>query len=226
MRLLRKKKGQKNQGSAMIVAVVVGVVLMVFSLSLLLLSYSLFSSVTSKSSQIQCRELAKSVNQRLKEELTTTAYSSYDEQTQKAGSENALWFYLRYNLWQNNWPYYNEGELGHTETESYKYFTIETDGTTLNGVADQILITMYWELNDGKKNPATITDKNCTDLSIKITVEKGESSYTLQSSYSLSCGNEYTDEAENTMESISNLSINPNMNSIYKIERWTWISDN
>jgi hypothetical protein len=194
----------------------------VFVLSLLLVSYSLFSTAAQRSTQMQCQELAKSVNQEIRRELTDPGYDTYEEQAAAVGRENELWFFLRYQLWQDGiWPYYQEGESGHNTADSYRYFTIDAaQADELEGMADQILITMYWEIDS--ENPAAETDKSVTLLHISIETRKGDCAYVLDSEYALTVlaydsaidGGEMEDAGSN-----------PFHTSIDKNEKWAWELD-
>jgi hypothetical protein len=219
------KKRQQNQGAAMIIALVVSVVIMAFALSLLLLSYSLFSSVNGDTIQTQCKELAKSVNSELGQELMDTGYDSYEQQYAAAGSENNLWFFLRYNLWQDEiWPYYNEAETGHGKADSYRYFRLDTiNSDEYAGAADQILITIYWEIQSEESGEET--DKSFTVLHIRTEVDKGDYAFAIDSAYALTVTpyDEYDDSDD--MDSLDNLEINPYDTQIYKNEKWIWTPD-
>lgn len=220
-----RNKRKLNEGSAMIVAIVVGVVIMAFSLSLLLAAYSLFYSTTRQSTQVQCKELAKSVSKELKQELMQTSYHDYEEQRAAAGNENNLWFFLRYNLWQEEaWPYYHDGETGHTETDSYRYFTVDAaDASGFEGMADKILITMYWEIESDE--PSSETDKALTVLHIQVETEKDDCTYTMESAYALTVVPYDNDVDYEDMESIENTTINPYHKSIAINEQWMWSPD-
>ncbi|MBO5509007.1 MAG: hypothetical protein J5962_00965 [Lachnospiraceae bacterium] len=63
------KKDKKNSGVAMIVVLVVGAVVLVFCLSLLLVTYTLFSQTNRQVTQIQCKILAQSTSETLAGEL-------------------------------------------------------------------------------------------------------------------------------------------------------------
>lgn len=56
-----------NRGIAMITALVVGVVVLMFCLSMLVICYSLYAETNRKSGQIQCKEMAQSVAVELKD---------------------------------------------------------------------------------------------------------------------------------------------------------------
>ena len=63
------KKRQNNAGVAMIVVLIVSAVVMVFCLSLLLVTYTLFAQTSRQVTQVQCKILAQSTSETLKEEL-------------------------------------------------------------------------------------------------------------------------------------------------------------
>jgi len=65
----RIKLKEDNRGSAMITAIVVGVVMMAFALSLLAITYTLYAQTARRTVQIQCRYLAESVGDDLKSEI-------------------------------------------------------------------------------------------------------------------------------------------------------------
>jgi hypothetical protein len=219
------KKREKNQGAAMIIALVVSVVIMAFALSLLLLSYSLFSSVSGNTIQTQCKELAKSVNSELGQELMDTGYDSYEQQYAAAGSENNLLFFLRYNLWQDGiWPYYNDEETGHSKADSYRYFKLDAiNPEEYGGVADQILVTIYWEIQSDE--PGEETDKSFTILHIRTEVDKGDYACAIDSAYALTVTSYDENADSDDMDSLENLEINPYNTEIDKNEKWIWTPD-
>ena len=80
MRLNKKIRNLKlykdNRGSAMIVAIVVSIIVITFTLSLLLVSYSLFVSNERKVTQSQVKELSKSISIEIGDELTCPQFDS------------------------------------------------------------------------------------------------------------------------------------------------------
>lgn len=243
---------RKNQGAAMIVAMVVGVVLMAFALSLLAVSYSLFSSASQRTTQLQCRELARSIDRELQRELTEPNYATYAKQKEDEGKKNNLWFFVRYNLGQSNsnqsgWPYYKEGEAGHSKEDSSKYFTLDaSDDSELQGWADEISICLYWEIDDSIEEDDTsaesglLADKdNKIILHTVIKIQRGDSSYTLDTPYRLSVDGQESEKQDDEKgvrgytdvkygekdDSYVSEDINPNKNSIFKKEKWTWSVD-
>jgi hypothetical protein len=216
-------KKKQNQGAAMIVAIVVSVVLVAFALSLLLLSYSLASSASGSEIELQCKELAKSVNSKLRQELLNVDYDSYEEQYAASGNENNLWFFLRYNLWQNDiWPYYNDTETGHGITDSYRYFTLDVENSEeYANLAGQVKVTMYWESDQSTDE----TDKAFTVLHVRVEVNRDDYAYALDSAYALTVApyDEATDDEETV--TVSDTELNPYGNAIVKNEKWIWTQD-
>ena len=132
---MKKKALKQKEGSALLIAIVIMMVLTMLTLALLLVSYSLFATANKQQGMEQCKEMAQSLSRELEEEITGTDvdFSTYDEmKTAYEAGESPLWFYLRFNLWQSDWPYYNEEERGHTAAYAYRYFDINT-GTGKEG---------------------------------------------------------------------------------------------
>lgn len=218
-RTFRQFHKEENRGSAMIVAIVVSMVVVVFSLSLLLVSYALFSSSVRRVTQNQCRELSKTISIEIEKELTTPAYTSFDMQKKDVtDGKNLLWQYLRYNVCQGNWPYYeSESTTGHDEKAAYRYFTLAATGgdtTKYAAMADDISVCIYWE-NDGSYQ----ISKNDVVLCVKVTCTKGDQMAAMLSKYNLSCM-----DYENAVEGVDagNKTVNPTDNAIEKKEYWSW----
>ncbi len=213
------RRGLKDKGSAMIVAIIVSMVVFVFALSLLLVAYSLFSSSTRRITQNQCRELTKTISIELEKELTETSYSSFAEQRQALDDgRDMLWQYIRYNVCQGSWPYYEgDDKVGNDEKSAYRYFNLGVtggDASSYAAMADDISICIYWE-NDG----SYISSKNDTVLCVKVTCSKGEQSSTMLTKYTLSCV-DYDGDTSGTDS--GNESVNPSDNIIETSEHWVW----
>ena len=87
--MCRKKLHSDDSGVAMIMALIVGVVVMAFCLSLLLVSYSLFAQTNRKNTGLQCKLLAQSCGEMLEAELTDensdmTKYLQYKMQEESS----------------------------------------------------------------------------------------------------------------------------------------------
>ena len=169
--------------------------------------------------QNQCRELSKTISIEIEKELTTPAYTSFDMQKQDVtDGKNLLWQYLRYNVCQGNWPYYeSESSTDHGEKAAYRYFTLTATGgdtTKYAAMADDISVCIYWE-NDGSYQ----ISKNDVILCVKVTCTKGDQTASMLSKYNLSCM-DYED-AEIGVDTGDD-TVNPSKNDILKSEHWSW----
>ena len=117
----RKRKSEyalqgDNRGAALMVAVVIIGVLLVFTFSLLLVTYTLYSSQNKNAASKRNAEAANTLSKALTTELTET--------------DGELWRYLRFNICQENtWPYYDPdytGE-GHDESAAFRYFDVNVN---------------------------------------------------------------------------------------------------
>ena len=138
--LLRNNK----DGAGLIIAIAIMAVLMMLGLALLLVSFSLYSTASRQQDSAQCRELAQSLSRELEYELTIPSTEAYKK---GAAEKYPLWFYLRYNVWQNSWNYFNNDERGHMADYSYRYFNVGFDADTGNTkeLTDGISVLMYME---------------------------------------------------------------------------------
>ncbi|MBQ8912507.1 MAG: hypothetical protein IJ054_00485 [Lachnospiraceae bacterium] len=227
-RIRNKKLYKDNRGSAMIVAIVVSIIVITFTLSLLLVSYSLFVSNQRKVTQSQVKELSKSINIEIGDELTTPRFD--DKQALIDGINNVdgadycsddynMWYYIRYNMFQTNWPFYrDETTAGHVKTNAYRYFKINlTGGNTSEyaAIADDISVCMYWECEE-------FDIKDEALLTVEVTVSKGGQTSTTTSYYELTV-NKFSDAASGDMENNTlNEAFNPAGNKIDLTEDWTW----
>lgn len=217
---LNQMKKRRNQGSAMMVAIVVSMVVLAFCLSLLLVSYALFSSSVRKVTQNQCRELAKSVSLELEQELTGAGYAAYqDQKAALDAGEDTFWQYIRYNLCQTNWPYYaGEDESGHDEKAAKRYFKLNINGgdtSKYTAMADDISVCVYWE-NDGSYT----SSKDGLVLCVDVTCTKGKQSASMTSRYELTCADYEDIEADVT--DTGTLAVNPSGNMVVSAEHWIW----
>lgn len=206
-------KRLKNDGSALIVATVAGVVVMTFSLMLLLVAYSLFSTVNGQKMDIKCRELSQSIADEVVHEICDVNYDDYATMmaANSAGADR-LWFFVRCNVWQDfaSWPYYNEDEAptGHGINSSAKYFKIDMDD-----ICDDVSIRMNWSKEKD--------DKVNTKLIVYVTVTNNGVVYGTKRTLELDI-DKYDDVAGDGNVTLSGNDINPNGNSIVMSEKWSW----
>lgn len=215
------KKAKSNKGSAMIVSFIVVVILMMFALSLLLVSYSLYLSTVKENSKLQCKELAKTLSVELGNELTSVYFEDYasqkwaEDQVAVTG-DHALWFYVRYNMWQSSWPYYNVDERGHTESYAFKDCKMLQE--TGDAISYDVNVTLYWESD----REISASEKDDTPLYIVVEVAKGNQTYKVVSQYDLKV-EEYPEIDNDTdTENTFSTTINPANNSIIKQEKWSF----
>ncbi|MBO4951490.1 MAG: hypothetical protein J6C99_01100 [Lachnospiraceae bacterium] len=213
---------RNQQGSAMIVAIIVSMVVVCFCLSLLLVSYALFQSSVRRVTQSQCQELAKTISIELEKELTTPAYKNYAQEiTDLNSGNNRFWHYIRYNICQGSWPYYaGEEKTGHDAKAAYRYFNLNVSGGdagTYAAMADDISVCIYWETDS-----EDLTEKNDVTLCIKVTCSKGDQKAAMLSKYALTSTDFQEDDSSGTLNPEMYEAVNPAKKDIDKSEYWKW----
>ena len=213
---MRKNVLQNKKGSALLIAIVIMMVVTMLGLALLLVSYSLYSTSNRQNSTEQCRELAKSLSRQLEEEITISPFDKYAVQ-KKALEENRypLWFYLRFNVFQTSWPYYNTEVRGHSAEYAYRYFKLDGSSLETNNVVDDISILIYWESE-------VEAEKADTPLIVEVTVTKGKQKSTIKSVYELVIGSLFYSDVPEDEKMIIPDKYNPNGNTIETGEVWSW----
>lgn len=194
-----KKRVVKNKdGSALIVAIVIMVVLMMLGLSLLLVSYSLFSTVTRKQHLEQSRELAETLSRQIEAEITISTPAAADE------DDYPLWKYLKDNISVKNnaskWPYFDDDADGHKAADAYRFFSIQSDVTsggadaklaqTAKDLLSDTCVLMYWETEhaDMAAGDPTLGDEvlnNEAVLTVEVTCTAGDETTTITTRYVL-----------------------------------------
>ena len=210
MHKLRNKKNIRSgdRGAALMVAIVIIGILMVFALSLLLVTYTLYASQNKKAASQRNTEAANTLSVALTTELTVGLDKNGVKQDP---SESELWRYLRFNLCTDKtWPYYNPGEAGHGETEAFRYFNLnynfvakyfDAPSTTaqdplsgLEGFPGKVQLCVYWCLPPDIDETAEINDffagrsangKNGVRLYIEVICETGSQTYIVKNKYLL-----------------------------------------
>ena len=202
--MLRRSNGigriskDNNRGAALMVAVVIIGILMVFTLSLLLVTYSLYSSQNKNAAGTRNSEAANTFSVALTTEL------------EKKQSDSELWRYLRFNICnRGTWPYYKPGLAGHGETEAFRYFDLnynfvskyfDTPSTTeqdplsgLEGFPGKMKLCIYWRVPANKDDVAETYAESLYDganktgvrLYIEVICETGSQSYVVKNEYIL-----------------------------------------
>ena len=237
----------KSRGAALMIAIIIIGILVVFTFSLLLVSYTLFASQNKKAASTRCSEAANTMSEALRYELTDAeAYENSD-----------LWNYLRFNLIQSDtWPYYDEnGGDEHGKAAAYRYFVVDyntranylkkyTNGSSPEGYPAKVQLCIYWTPPEGFDASDYTQDRLSTldwkleqevRLFIEITCELGNQSYTVVNEYKLSVGQFTASDMviKETLQKNATLKYakageaqylyNPHKFSEYHVdEKWTW----
>ncbi len=203
---------QADKGVALIVAVLIISVLIVFTFTLTLVAYSLYSSQNKNLSSMKCSEAANSLSIALSDELrnidsVNKRYPEYD---------SYLYLYLRYNLFHSDktWPYYDPSKEGHGKDEAFRYFSLKYNSkktlsdengnpvvTTgeggvestvsvdhVEGLPAKTEVCIYWELPVENKDDPQAGNKPVSNalLTVEVTCEAANQSYTARKEYKLS----------------------------------------
>ena len=204
-----RQKIQKNDGVAMIVCITIISILVIFCFSLLLASYTFYASQNKNTQSDLNAEAAKTLSMALREELT------------ESSEKSNLVKYLRYNVQQDSWPYYEPSTSGHEAEYAKRYFNLNVNGdTVLDGYPGMVSVSMYWMLPEPEEEEETpdADDINRTRLFIEVECKSGSQSYVVVSEYQLSVFNENsTYIAQSTKKSF-----NPANKTINTNEVWKW----
>ena len=208
----------RKRGSALVIAIVVMMVVMMLSLALLLVSFSLFSAANKQQSTEQCKEIAHGVSRELEWEITGKDVNFVTAEEMEAAmnaGEAPLWSYLRCNLWQDNWPYYNSEETGHSASCAYRYFNLQSDGGADAEILDGVSVKMYWESSrDADKAEQT-------SFVIQVTCEKWKQKSTITTYYDLAIEDGISGYGSGS-EQKPDGACNPEHNTIHTGEKWTF----
>ena len=212
-RKLNRGLHQRDQGMALIVSVVIIAILIVFTFSLTLIAYTLYSSQNKNIASMRCREAANTLSSALFYELTFTD----ETQTPKRYPEydSYLYKYLRYNICQDDvtWPYYEPGTDGHGKEDAFRYFDLkpnprkkvyDKDGNelkqdeteeaiyaeTVEGLPGKTEVCIYWRLPKDCNSVEYPLGKNLPSregirLFVEVTCEAASQSYTVTREYAL-----------------------------------------
>lgn len=181
-------KSNKKKGAALVIAIIIMLLLTMLSLVLLTVSYSLHRTAYRQRNMEQCKEIAQGLSKELQAELRAVdnqKFQTIDDVRAELNNEHPeypLWSYLRCNLWQNDWPYYNDSEPGHQFQIARREFTLDyenkAEGEEIPG---DVTVAMYWEGDHD-----TTKDKGATVyFYIQVTCQIGDQKSTITSEYDL-----------------------------------------
>lgn len=213
---MEREKTGKNSGAALVVAIVILMLVMTLSLALLLACFSLRQSAVKQRTVEQCKEIAQGLSKELEQEITVSFESPEKVKEALKGEEYPLWSYLRCNIWQSSWPYFNEDEGMHQEESAYKYFTLN-DNTGAGEIPGLVTVAMYWESERGDNRETRVS----WPFYIQITCQIGQQQSTIVSEYELYIEkkSEYASAGEEGFVP-GNALCNPKGNMIYLNEAW------
>ncbi len=208
-----------NRGVALMVAVVIIGILMVFTFSLLLVTYTLYSSQNKKAASLRNAEAANTLSQAITTEL--------EKGEDLPAAE--LWRYLRFNICQDGtWPYYYPGAsyIGHDEKAAFRYFNLNYNYVTryfgeaskkadtpegedydppggMEGFPGSVKLCVYWRLPAEKEadyetveaKPSEI-QKSKLRLYVEVICETASQSYVVKNCYTLTVATYDTGDKE------------------------------
>ncbi|MCR5104567.1 MAG: hypothetical protein K6B68_08965 [Eubacterium sp.] len=223
-KLHNPKAYSKNRGTAMIAAIIIIAVLMVFTFSLMLVTYTLYASQNKKLASQRNREAANTLSVAIRKEL----------ESDSANADSWLWRYLRCNLYQDStWPYYDPDA---PSENAYRYFNLYRNSNyEVDGFPGNVKLRMYWSLPPGitlsdvqKLSDLPIDDKKNAILYVEIICETAKQSYTVQNKYKISIS-QFDSTAEDISEkrtlekTVSDKNFNPMALTISDNEKWRFV---
>ena len=228
-------KYSHNQGSALITVLVVVTVLMIIVLSVLSISYEYFMTESTDMYKQKCQDTVQSLSKELRSEIAGAKYSNYEEQKV---SSNELWLYLRENIAQENWPYYQVSDSdwkkysGSNDPYEYdsstwkqasglqaakRYFDLLPEDAESEVLKEELPITticLYWE-------PGTYSDRVADiKLHVETTCKMGDYSYTIREVYKLKTDTYAGVPVSEQQETVEANTVPGEM--IYKNQKWEW----
>ena len=214
----QRNTARNNRGAALMMAVVIIGILMIFVFSLLLVTYSMYASQNKKSASKKNREAAYTLSKAITKDITGD----------DAAGRSALWRYIRFNICctDDYWPYYDGVSDGHKEEDACRYFDLkvnyadayfqfnasdeseEDPRTTLEGFPGSVKLCVYWMPEEellydeyGNIQEVTVSQiKESADgeagirLFIEVICETASQSCTVKNSYILSSTNSQTSD--------------------------------
>lgn len=218
----------------MVLTIVIILVVMIFVFSLILVSYSLYSSQTKNLSSARNSEAVNTFSAALSLELTDS----------DAHSKSNLWKYLRCNIASpdseggfSDWPYYAENEYGvevptHTREYAVRYFTVNQNDS-IEGLPAVMRVGIYWmppeEIDETDFLQNIMSDDidvrlnalNGIRIVVETTAETGSQIYRAEDVFRLSVSEAYDSQYAREMEIMAgNSTNNPANHVINGNEKW------
>ena len=210
---------EKNRGASMMIAIIIIGIILVFTFSLLLVSYTLYASQNKKVASVRCSEAANSLSVALEKELDDS----------DAYKNSALYKYLRCNTLQGTktWPYYEPKKDGHGRDEAFRYFDLNTNGNypEVEGFPGSVKLCIYWTPKDDnairekletKSFEELGTDRSGAEIHIEIIAVSGSQTYTVTNTYKVNISNiESSSEESNAIVNMANAKYPDTQDRIY-----------
>lgn len=172
----KQRKGKlNNKGAAMMVCIILIAILMVFTFSLMLVSYTYYVSQSKNVASKRCSEAASSLSVAIDKEM----------QDQEVYLHSNLYLFARCNMWQSNWM-----------PEKERVFELEpsVENTKIEGIPSVVEVKMYWVPSDEfagsigmNTDYSTFTgpDKEGTKLYMTVSAEAAGQEFTVTSVFEL-----------------------------------------
>lgn len=154
---------KRNEGMTTIIVVCVMAIIMMLSLGLFLTASVLMRTAARTSAAEQSRILAISLSEMLEQQLTAEDViyqSQFEEAAARAQdlSGISLWHYVRQNIEDGSWPYYEENGIPlHSRENAVRSFQMEPSGIA-SEIADN-RISIYWTGKDEKPDRLVVETK-------------------------------------------------------------------
>lgn len=167
---------KKNAGMTTIVVVCVMAIIMALSLGLFLTASVLMRTAAKTAASEQCRILAVTFSEEIEAQLTAENHVYEDRLTEDTARMEdiyhiSLWHYIKQNITDGSWPYYEEsGSIAHNRENAVRTFHMDASGIASEIAATDI--SLYWTCGANENIPEQLvvqTKVTVKEQSCKIT---------------------------------------------------------
>lgn len=180
---------KKNAGMTTIVVVCVMAIIMALSLGLFLTASVLMRTAAKTAASEQCRILAVTFSEEIETQLVAENHIYEDRLTEDTARMEdiyniSLWHYIKQNITDGSWPYYEEsGSIVHNRENAVRTFYLDSSGIT-SEIAETN-ISLYWTCAGNESTPDQLVVQ--TEVTVKGQSCKITDVYKLQ----IAGGNDY-----------------------------------
>lgn len=187
-----------NRGSAMLTAIVAGVVMSAFALSLIMVSYTLYAQTAKRTAMIQCNYLAEEVCSEIADELINKKSDMYERlneqiyRTRPDGSASGIWaprgnntsVYFDTLEYEIDTKSADEGLKGYRVLVDFSYILRDAGTDMDSALPDDIYDETNAPIDDGwyEMDEASAAYTGNATVYIKVTCKKGDELYTVKKS--------------------------------------------